>query len=169
MVPDLLQPFVRAAVMIVAVIALCRINGLRSFSKMSAFDFALTVATGSLLAGTIQNLDQSLLIGIATIVAIFAVQSVISYLRRKFRVAQRLTDNEPLLLMADGRILHDHLAKARVTEDDLRAKLRAANVLSFDSVRAVVLETTGDMTVVHSTDASRALDSDLLAGVRTTL
>lgn len=35
---------------LIAVVAFVRIIGLRSFSKMSSFDFAVTVAMGSLLA-----------------------------------------------------------------------------------------------------------------------
>lgn len=36
------------------VIFVVRIIGLRSFSKMNSFDFVVTVATGSLLAGACQ-------------------------------------------------------------------------------------------------------------------
>ena len=36
------------------VVILVRINGLRSFSKMTNFDFVMTVAVGSLLAGASQ-------------------------------------------------------------------------------------------------------------------
>ncbi len=40
-----------ALLMMVIVIASIRVIGLRSLSKMSSFDFAVTVAIGSVLAG----------------------------------------------------------------------------------------------------------------------
>ena len=49
------------------------------------------------------------------------------------------------------------------THADLVAKLREANVLDFSSVRAVVFEATGDISVLHG---EGPLDERLLAGVQ---
>lgn len=57
---------------------------------------------------------------------------------------------------------HEALAATRVAEDDLIAKLREANVLDFSQVRAVVLERTGDISVLHGC----SLQVQLLEGVR---
>lgn len=51
--------------------------------------------------------------------------------------------------MRDGVILHEALPYTRVAKDDLIAKLREANVLDLSQVRAVILETTGDVSVLH--------------------
>jgi uncharacterized membrane protein YcaP (DUF421 family) len=52
----MLSPFIQIIVQsvgaIVFVVALTRVFGLRSFSKMSGFDFAVTVAIGSVVATT---------------------------------------------------------------------------------------------------------------------
>ena len=71
--------------------------------------------------------------------------------------------NQPALLMRDGVILHAALKATRVAENDLIAKLREANVLDLAQVRAVVLETTGDISVIHGVSCSDAI----LQGVRT--
>mgnify|MGYP003113977683 CR=1 FL=1 len=167
--PDLIEPIFGAIIVVIAVVALCRLNGLRSFSKMSSFDFALTVATGSLVASTVQNVSQGIGIGLVSILAIFAVQFAIARLRQSFGWAQRLADNVPLLLVQNGQILHDHLKASRVTEDDLVAKLREANAFSLKEVAAVVLETTGNISVMHSANPDRALDGYILKGVRTSV
>jgi uncharacterized membrane protein YcaP (DUF421 family) len=79
---------------------------------------------------------------------------------------EKVVDNEPLVLMAGDRILRDNLNKSRVTENDLWAKLREANVLDPQEVRAVVLETTGDISVLHGQPDRVALHPCLLRGVR---
>ena len=77
-----------------------------------------------------------------------------------------ISDNEPIVLMAGDRILRDNLDKTRVTENDLWGKLREANVLDPSEVRAVVLETTGDISVLHGEAGGQALHPCLLRGVR---
>ncbi|WP_420433812.1 YetF domain-containing protein [Hyphobacterium sp.] len=50
-----------------------------------------------------------------------------------------------------------------MTEADLYAKLREANVLEMSAVRAAVLEQTGDVSVLHG---DTSLDNAILDGVR---
>lgn len=66
------------------------------------------------------------------------------------------------MLMRDGRFLEDAMRETRVARDYLVAKLREANVLDLARVRAVVLETTGDISVLHG----EKLEAGLLEGVR---
>jgi uncharacterized membrane protein YcaP (DUF421 family) len=57
------------------------------------------------------------------------------------------------------------LKKARVTEADLRSKLREANVLELSQVRAVIFECTGDIAVLHTKDEDVEVEDWLLKGV----
>lgn len=50
----LLRSAVLSSIAIIWVIVVVRLVGLRAFSKMTAFDFVVTVAIGSLLAGASQ-------------------------------------------------------------------------------------------------------------------
>lgn len=150
---------VSSVVIFIAVVAITRLNGLRTFSKMSSFDFSVTVATGSILA-TVAATSSSLTNGIIALATIIGAQRLVARLRRSDSLEQ-IVDNTPILLMDGARVLEANLAKARVTKADLRAKLREANALDLDSVRAVVLETTGDISVLHGDH----LDPSLLEGV----
>lgn len=147
------------------VIMLVRIVGLRSFSKMTNFDFVMTVAMGSLLAGAAQTSNwPSLLQTMTAMASLFAIQFCVAYARQRSEAFDAALQNEPVLLMKDGKILHDALLKTRVTEDDLAAKLREANALDLSTVRAVVLEATGDVSVLHGD----RIDDALLRGLETT-
>ena len=141
-----------------------RLSGLRSFAKFSSFDFALTVAMGSLLATTLVSRNPPLAQGIAGLVALFGIQFVVSWLRRHSALVQRAVDNRPLLLMAGEDVLSEHLDEARMTEEDLKSKLRMAGVVHPRQVLAVVLETTGDVAVLKQTDEE--LDPDIFSDVR---
>ena len=65
--------------------------------------------------------------------------------------------------MAGSEILHDNLRKSNMTESDLMGKLREANAFDLDQVLAVIFETTGDVSVLHSADGK--VQPKLLEGV----
>ena len=143
------------------VIAATRLLGLRSFAKMSAFDFAMTVAIGSVIANAATG-SVPLAAAVTAVAVLFGAQWLMARLRLQTPL-NRMIDNRPLLLMYDDEIIDEHLVRARLTRQDLHAKLREANVLRVDDVRAVVFETTGDVNVLQG---EKELEPRLLDGVR---
>lgn len=138
-----------SVVVYAAILLYTRIVGLRSFSKMAATDFAMTIAVGSLFGATISSPNPTLFMGMFSIACLFVGQWLLAGLRVRSARFSRAIDNQPLLLMAGCEILHDNLRKANMTEHDLFGKLREANALNFDQIKAVVFETTGDVSVLH--------------------
>jgi len=154
----LLAPFALAWVIIFV-----RIAGLRAFSKMTAFDFVVTVATGSLLASAATATGWPAFIqAVVAIAALLAAQYLLARLRQVSDLVDSLIGNEPLLLMRNGEFVDEAMRKSRVARSDVYAKLREANALDLAAVRAVVLETTGDISVLHGD----AMDEQVLQGVR---
>ena len=80
---------------------------------------------------------------------LFLVQSVTARMRRQSDTIEAVMQNTPVILMRNGQIIESALAETRVARSDLMAKLREANVLDIQQVKAVVLETTGDISVLH--------------------
>ena len=148
------------------VVLFTRLAGLRSFSKMSSFDFAITVSIGAIIASTLLAKNPPLLQGVIGLAMLYTLQVGVSALRQRFDIVSRMVDNDPVLLMAGPEMLHENMKAARVTGDDLRAKLREANVIHLSQVRAVVLESTGDLSVLHADPDGPDLDPDLFSGVR---
>jgi uncharacterized membrane protein YcaP (DUF421 family) len=158
---------VRGAVLTAAAlfwtVFLIRIVGLRALSKMSAFDFVATIATGSIIAQAATRSEWAQFVqAMAAIAAIFLVQWLLSMARIRAAKVRELVGNEPVLLMEDGRFIEKALFETRVTRDEVLENLRAANVGDFGEVRAVVMETTGDISVLHGGD----VDPAVLANVR---
>lgn len=148
-IKSLIAIVITAVGIYLAVIIFTRIAGKRSFSKMSSFDFAMTVAVGSIIATTVLSASVSLWDGIVGLAAVYALQISVALLRR-YKVVKHAVDNAPLLLMDGTKILHENLRKSRVSEGDLRSKLREANVIRLEEVKAVIFEATGDISVLHT-------------------
>ncbi|MBP2832506.1 DUF421 domain-containing protein [Aquimarina sp. U1-2] len=164
-----LDTLVKVGITIIAIftvmIIITRISGLRTFAKMSSFDFASTIAVGSVLAAIVLNTDQSLLKGSVALGGIILFQTLFSFAKRRWNWFDSLFTNKPMLLMKDGKFIHDNLKKTNVDTNDVYAKLREANIKDMTEVLAVVLESTGDISVIHkSKDVS--LSNELLTGVR---
>lgn len=147
--------------MVVAIVAIIRLIGLRSLSKMSSFDFAVTVAIGSILGSTVAS-TTAISEGALAILSLLVVQWFVAQFRRR-SFGSRVVDNRPILLLRDGRFVDEALDQARVTRSDVYAKLRQANVHSMSDVLAVVLETTGDISVLYG---GGPLEPDLFDNVR---
>jgi len=165
--PEPLDTILRAlflsTVAIFWIITVVRFVGLRSFSKMTAFDFVVTIAIGSLLAGASQATSWTGFLQAALAMAsLLGIQYLVARLRRTSDRFEATIQNSPVLLMRDGEILQKAMRATRVEEEDLIAKLREANVCDLSDVRAVVLETTGDITVLHGS----RLQERLLSGVQ---
>lgn len=129
-------------------IVLLRISGKRTLSKMNAFDFLVTVALGSTLAGVILSKDTSLAQGVVAFVLLIAFQFGVTWLSVRWRWVRRLVTGEPQMLLYRGEFIHSALRKSRVTEDEVLAALRSAGIGDRLDAYAVVLETDASFSVV---------------------
>ena len=163
--PAMMVPLILVIItMFAGLIVLTRIFGIRSFSKVSAFDFAVTVAIGSIFATFITSKSPQALLGLFVLLVLYALQIGYAKLRTKIPFLRDVMDNAPRLIMADGVIIEGQLAKAKLTKGDLYAKLREANVMNFSQVIAVIAETTGDVSVLHCNDECE-LDAEIFDGI----
>ncbi|WP_179345904.1 DUF421 domain-containing protein [Winogradskyella ursingii] len=147
-----------------AIIVYTRIFGKRSFSKMSSFDFAMTVAVGSITATTILSETVSFFEGAVGLLMVYILQLIAAYFRRYNWFRKRI-DNQPTLVMDGQTILKENLKAVRLTEGDLRSKIREANVTKLSEIKAVIFETTGNLVVLHKRD-NDGIDDWLLKDVQ---
>ncbi|MEE4154186.1 MAG: YetF domain-containing protein [Erythrobacter sp.] len=152
--PPLLDALLRGAILAIFALLwinlLIRLQGLRTLSKITNFDFVTTVAFGSLLAGASQASDLgAFLQALAAMLGLILAQAALSITRRRSDKVAHVLGNEPSLIMRDGEFREEALKAANFRREDIIAKLRENNVLRLADVRAVVLETTGDVSVLH--------------------
>lgn len=149
------------------VIALARLSGVRSFAEMSTFDIVVTIALGSMIASVVVSKNPPLLQGVVAVATLYSLQLFVSQLRSRFSSVEAIADNRPILLMGPGgEIKPANLRVARVTEDDLRTHLRRANVSDRRRIRAVVMEGTGNINVLHGDQHDLDAHPWILEGVR---
>lgn len=154
-------------VLYLVVVALARWSGVRSFAEMSTFDIVVTIALGSMIASVVVSKNPPLLQGLVAVATLYVLQLLVSRLRSRCSAFEAATDNRPILLMGPGgEIKHANLRVARVTEDDLRAHMRRANVSDARQVHAMIMEGTGNINVLHGEHHELGDEPWILHGVR---
>ncbi len=131
-----------------SLVLLLRVSGKRTLSKMNAFDFLVTVALGSTLATVLLSKDVALAEGVLAFAVLISLQFAITWLSVRSPAVRRLVKPEPALLLHRGEFLHRAMKRERVTEEEIRAALRAQGVGSLGEAEAVVLETDGSFTAL---------------------
>lgn len=159
--PAAVRVVVATIVMYLVFVALIRIFGPRSLVVLSGYELACVAAVGAVLGRTTLLAVPTLGTGVVALVTLFAMQRLLGRCRRS-RAVRRLLDPRPVLLMDGDRLCREAMRRARVGEDEIRERLRLAGIGDPREVGWVVLERTGQISVVRS---SSALDPALLTDV----
>ncbi len=132
-------------------IVLLRLAGKRTIARATVFDFVSTVAIGTMVGSTIISASIALSDGIAGLTALVALQWVVAWASTHSERFHHLITNSPSELLSGSTLLEENLRRERLARDDVLAKIRQAGQPNLESVQAVVLETTGDISVIPST------------------
>ena len=126
---------------------LIRSFGQRSLASWSTLDKAIVIALGGVVGRVILGYTPTLAAGVIGLLTLFTMMRLEEFLRRTKRGVY--LSSKPVLLMAGEEILADNLKKARIQNDELYFKLRQAGINNFSEVSIVLLEPTGDVSVMR--------------------
>lgn len=144
----LLRVFVVGLLAYVWLVAMLRISGKRTLTKLNAFDLVVTVALGSTLATVLLNKDVALAEGFLAFAMLVFLQYAITFLSVRAPWFKRFVKSEPTLLVHDGELLEDASRRQRITKDEILAAVRSAGLTQLSEVASVVLETDGSISVL---------------------
>lgn len=138
----------------VILIVLLRLSGKRTLSKMNAFDLIVNVSLGSVLAAILLNESVPLAEGVVALAVLIALQFIVTWSSVRIPWVRRFVTGKPGLVLKQGTFLPAALKHARVTEDEVRAAVRAAGLGDLSMVEAVVFETDGSFSVITRSEGS---------------
>jgi uncharacterized membrane protein YcaP (DUF421 family) len=157
----LLRIVVVGTLMYVTLIVLLRISGSRTIASMRAFDFIVTVALGSVFGRALTAKGVSLAEAVVAFVLLISLQYAVARLQVLSQPFARAVTNPPRLLYFRGEFQTSHMRSTRVTKQELRAVARKQGHGSLDDVEALVLEASGDISVITKVGDGSALGREL--------
>lgn len=141
----LLQIVLRTGVIYLLVLIGVRLSGKREVGQMTPFDLTLLLLLSNSVQNAMTGPDTSLAggaVAAATLLILNYLIAGVSGTNRRFR---RLIQGEPSLLVHDGKIIESHMARERVSIDELNRALREHGIGTVDQVALAVLEVDGSI------------------------
>ena len=133
----------RSIAVFLLIFVITRAVGRRELSSMEPFDLILLVVMGDLVQQGVTQSDYSLTGATIVIVTIAVLTVGTAYLSFRFRRLRPLLEGEPVVLVADGRVVEPNLRRQRMTVDEVAAEARQQSIGDLADIEYAVLETNG--------------------------
>lgn len=147
-----LQMSARAVVIFIITLILLRIAGRRSFGMKSPFDNIIVILLGAILSRAVVGASEFVpTIAAATVIAVLhRLGAWLGALNLRFGA---LIKGQKIVLFEKGRLMHDNMRRALISESDLYASLRNnMHVESFDSIKSAYMENNGQISFVKKAE-----------------
>lgn len=145
---DLKNLFIMAPLVYLSLVAVLRMGGKHTLSKMNAFDFIVTVAMDSILATTLLSAQTSLSEGVLATALLVGLQSMVTFTASRSSWFCKVIKSDPALLVYEGEVLEKVLKREHVAYSELQASLRKAGYHDEKEVGTVILESDGSLSVI---------------------
>ena len=136
----------------VTLIAMLRVSGKRTLSKMNMFDWVVTVAMGSVMASTLVSGTVSYAQGIAAFATLIAAQYAVTWLSVRSSSFAGLVKASPTILYYKGRFYEDAMRRERVPRGEILGAIRQSGQGAPAEIAAVVLESNGELIVMNEVE-----------------
>jgi uncharacterized membrane protein YcaP (DUF421 family) len=140
----------RAAFGYLFLVLMVRVVGRRPGKQLTPFEFVLVFYLGGLTLTGMVGQEVSLTNAILQILTVALCHFGLSVLRFRSSTFTRLLDGVPLVLMENDRWRERTLQKMRLQDDDVMDMARDQDVRDLDGIRAAVLETFGEISIIPS-------------------
>ncbi len=146
---------------------LLRLSGKRTVAQFNMYDMILTFTVGSVLSSFIVLESVEILDAAAALASIIAVDYAISFAVLRSDGVRRLVKADPALLVFDGEMQRATMRRERIVDDEVLMFMRQRGIDRLEHVKAMVLESTGEISVFTDTDSGHDLSRTLReSGVR---
>ena len=143
----IMEKVLRAAVGYAFLLIAFRVLGRRELGRLTNFDLVVVLVIANVLQNAMIGDDHSLtggLIGAATVLVLNALVAAAVYASRR---VERIVDGDPVVIVADGRLIRSTLRRELITENEVLAATRSAGIQQLADVRLAILESTGEINV----------------------
>jgi uncharacterized membrane protein YcaP (DUF421 family) len=148
----LFQIILRTGIIYVLVLVGVRLCGKREVGQMTPFDLVLLLLLSNSVQNAMTGPDTSLVGGIAAAITLFLLNTLVADFAGVNRRFRKLVQGSPSMLIHNGDLLLDHMAKEHVSMDELERSLREHGIASAKEVSIGVLEVDGSMSFLKFED-----------------
>jgi uncharacterized membrane protein YcaP (DUF421 family) len=144
-----MESVIRPALVYLFLLLLLRMTGKRTLAQITSFDFVLLLIISEATQQALIGEDNSMMNGAIVVATLIGLNVLMSLLKQRSKGFDRLLDDIPLVIVADGKPLKDRMDKSRVDEDDVLDAARENHGLErMDQIRHAILERDGQISII---------------------
>mgnify|MGYP000856172599 CR=1 FL=1 len=151
----------RATVTVLWLMLIAKLMGQREVGNMNMFDFVVAISIGSVASSHLVDSEVPLAGSLISIATIGAIDILFAFLGLKHSKFRRVVQDESIMLIENGQIRYDMMAKTMYNLDDLLAGLRLKNYPNIHDVEFAFLESNGQLSVIPKSQARPVTPADL--------
>lgn len=158
---NVLQWILRTTVIFLWLLFITKLMGQREIGALNIFDFVVSITIGSVAAAPLATPNDDLLGPLVSVGTLGALNIIIAYLALKNAKLRRIVQDEPIILLQNGRILENTMRSTRFNLDDLLSEMRKKNIPSLADVEFAILEPSGTISIIAKSQARPLTPQDL--------
>ena len=145
---DMITAFMRTVILYFLITIGLRLVGKRQIGELEPAELVLTMMISDLASIPMQDFGIPLLAGVIPIVTLLSLSMLLSCLSLRNLRFQELLCGKPVLLIQNGQLRQDVMAKNRYTVEELLEELRGQGIFNIEDVKYAVLENSGHLSVL---------------------
>ena len=131
-----------------------RLMGKRQIGELEPSELVLTLIISDLAAVPMQDFGIPLVNGLFPIATLLCLSMLLSFFSLKSIRFRALVCGRPTVIIREGKVLQQNMARNRFTVDELLEQLRSQGYSDLSAVKYAILETSGQVSVLPYTKAS---------------
>lgn len=144
-----MESILRGAAIYFIVLVVLRISGRRTLAQMTTFDLVLVLIISETTQQALLAEDFSLTNAALVMVTLCGLNVLLSYLKEKSPLAERVLDGVPTVLISLGKPDDYAIRRARVDMKDILEAAREQHGLErLEQIKFAVLEVGGNISIV---------------------
>ncbi len=127
-----------------------RIFGKKELSQLSVVDLVFILLISNSVQNAMVGPNNTLLGGLAAATSLFIINYLFKQFLFRFPRFNTLIQGEALMLIYEGKLVHENVLKAKITVDEIMEALREHGVSKIEDVNLAVLEIDGNISVLSN-------------------
>jgi len=139
---------VRSFVVYAFLIFLLRVTGKRQVGQLAPFDLVLLLVLSNAVQNSMNGGDNSLVGGLISATTLVAINYTVGFATFRSKRLEAIIEGRPQVLIHNGQLYDDVMAKSQLTHHELDAALRQGGCTHIGECHSAILENNGSISVV---------------------
>lgn len=151
----ILDVVVRSLCVYLFMVIAIRLFGKNQLSQLNAGDVVLLLLISNAVQNAMVGENTSLEGGLVAALVLFIANFIVKRLMFSNRKFSRFLEDDPVILIKDGKVEQKALDKVKISRDELEEAIREHGVDRIEKVKLSILEVDGNISVVSEDEQSK--------------